>query len=152
VYECFAFMYLCVPHACLVPWTPGEGIRALGTGVTTMWVLETKPGSSTKATSALTHRAVSLGPSTLLSQTTSPTELTMCFLHRCCESKLRFSYLHCHLPRPTEYSNICYTMNNQNSSFTRLFYHSSFSPVPLPFPFLPSSSWPPFPLSKLNLY
>ncbi|KAL6048959.1 hypothetical protein STEG23_028083, partial [Scotinomys teguina] len=30
----FAYMYICIPHACLVPMEPEEGTRSPGIGVT----------------------------------------------------------------------------------------------------------------------
>lgn len=64
---CFDYLYICVPHASMVPWRPEVGIEFPRTGVTevvsTMEVLRTKPGSSVRrpVLFAITH-----APSVLL--------------------------------------------------------------------------------------
>ena len=67
VCECFAYMYVCALHACLVlagarrrHWTPWSwSHRRLGA---TMWVMGIKVRTSERAVSALNHRAVSPAP------------------------------------------------------------------------------------------
>lgn len=57
-------MWVCVPYACKSPWRSQEGIsspeiefQAVMSNL--MWVLETKPVSSARTASTLSHRDVS---------------------------------------------------------------------------------------------
>lgn len=61
---CFAYMYVCVPHICMVPVEVRKGNRSHGTGVkkwlqTTIQVQGTEPWSSVRATRDLNHGPIS---------------------------------------------------------------------------------------------
>lgn len=63
VYNCLAFMYVCVPHLCLNLQRSEEGIISCGIGVTgscelTMRVLGTEPASSARTASAGVHISI----------------------------------------------------------------------------------------------
>lgn len=62
--KCFACIYACVPCACLVPLEIRRGCQipwywSSGKSWATMWVLESEPGSSTRADHTLNRWAIS---------------------------------------------------------------------------------------------
>lgn len=67
---CFDYLYICAPHASMVPWRREVGIEFPRTGVTevvsTVEVLRTKPVSSVRAASAFCPFAITHAPSVLL--------------------------------------------------------------------------------------
>lgn len=75
VYGCFACMYVCVPHVCLVPMEVRRGPQTPWVCShrllwATQWVLRPEPGSSARATSVLKYWANSPASKMLLIQST----------------------------------------------------------------------------------